>query len=201
MMTVNDIMNPLSDNRPSGAEPCRKSGLIVALLLIYAVISTPSFAVDKPTDLEVKAAFVLNFSLFASWERPQVATEELRIGIFEGQSEAAPAFTKVLDGKTSDRRLVKLIGLKNVDQIADCHIVYFGSNDMRLLADGLEIAVQNGVLTVGENVEFLKKGGMLAFQVENNRVRFLANPGQARKAGIQLSSKLLRLASLVMSQP
>lgn len=176
----------------------RTSWLIFTLFLIVSLPAVSLYAVDKPTDLEVKAAFVLNFSLFVSWERDQVATGELRIGYFEGQAEAAQAFVKVLDGKLSDKRPVVLCGLKDVEQIVACHIVYFGSNEMQRLAEGLEIAVKNGVLTVGESAEFLKKGGMLAFQVENNRVRFLANPGQARKAGIQLSSKLLRLASLVM---
>ncbi|HNV69862.1 MAG TPA: YfiR family protein [Candidatus Ozemobacteraceae bacterium] len=173
------------------------------LCLVAAVIGlclsvSEGMAVEKPTDLEVKAAFVLNFSLFATWEHLATASEELRIGFFETQIEAAKAFVKVLDGKVVDRRPVRLIGMKNPEQIEECHIVYFANNEMPRLAEILERASQNEILTVGETVEFLKIGGMLAFQVENNRVRFLANPSQARKAGIQLSAKLLRLASLVM---
>lgn len=174
------------------------SELLILAILVLCMNQIPLRADDKPTDLEVKAAFVLNFSLFATWERGVAASEALRIGFFEKQAEAAHAFVKVLEGRTVEQRPVRLIALKQIEAVSDCHIVYFGSMEKGQLAAAFALAERHGVLTVGESVDFLRMGGMLAFQVEKDRVRFSANPGVASRAGIQLSSKLLRLASAVL---
>ncbi len=54
-----------------------------------------------------------------------------------------------------------------------------------------------GVLTVGEGEKFLREGGMIAFVIENRRVRFDINQAAAEKAGLKLSSKLLSVARSV----
>ncbi len=52
-------------------------------------------------------------------------------------------------------------------------------------------------LTVGETSGFLTQGGMIRFFLENNRVRFSINQTIAESAGLQISSRLLRLARSV----
>jgi len=54
-----------------------------------------------------------------------------------------------------------------------------------------------GVLTVGEGEAFAHAGGVIAFVIENRRVRFDINQTAADSAGLQLSSKLLSVARLV----
>ena len=53
------------------------------------------------------------------------------------------------------------------------------------------------MLTVGEGAEFLRQGGMVAFVVENRRVRFDINLTAAAKSGLRISSKLLNVARSV----
>jgi hypothetical protein len=52
-------------------------------------------------------------------------------------------------------------------------------------------------LTVGEGDEFLRQGGMVAFVIENRRVRFDVNQTTAANAGLTLSSRLLMVARVV----
>jgi hypothetical protein len=54
-----------------------------------------------------------------------------------------------------------------------------------------------GVLTIGEGENFVHDGGMIAFVVENRRVRFGINETAAAAAGLKLSSKLLNVAKSV----
>jgi hypothetical protein len=54
-----------------------------------------------------------------------------------------------------------------------------------------------GVLTIGEGESFVRDGGMIAFVVENRRVRFGINGAAAASAGLKLSSKLLNVAKSV----
>ena len=169
--------------------------LVVVLVVMATAFPMPTFADEKPTDLEVKAAFILNFSLFSRWERSMVASEALYVGVFETNAEAKRACVKVLEGKFLGDRPVRLVFISRPEEICNCHIVYFGRAEHPSFSEYLERARTHGILTVGEGRDFLQKGGILAFFIENNRVRFLANPTEAKSSGIQLSSKLLRLAS------
>ena len=54
-----------------------------------------------------------------------------------------------------------------------------------------------GILTVGEGEEFLRDGGMIAFVIENRRVRFDINQTAAETARLKISSRLLSVARSV----
>lgn len=50
------------------------------------------------------------------------------------------------------------------------------------------------VLTVSDAPDFVDRGGMLQFVVQDDKVRFLVNLGAAERAGLSLSSELLKVA-------
>ena len=66
---------------------------------------------------------------------------------------------------------------------------------LRCLA-GLE-PLSSGHLTVSDAENFARRGGMIRFVNENNKVRLRINVGAAREAGLTISSKLLRPAEIV----
>jgi hypothetical protein len=53
------------------------------------------------------------------------------------------------------------------------------------------------VLTVGDSAGFLERGGVIRFRVEDNKVRFDINPDAAARAHLEVSSQLLKLATIV----
>ena len=53
------------------------------------------------------------------------------------------------------------------------------------------------MLTVGEGEEFLRNGGMIAFVIEERRVRFNIDQAAAERAGLTLSARLLNVAKSV----
>jgi hypothetical protein len=53
----------------------------------------------------------------------------------------------------------------------------------------------NPVLTVGEGAGFLRAGGMVAFVIVDQTVRFLIDDAAARHAGLRISSRVLALAA------
>jgi hypothetical protein len=65
------------------------------------------------------------------------------------------------------------------------------------LLPGVLRAAGPGVLTVGEGEGFIRDGGMIAFVIEDNRVRFAINQAVAENAGLKLSSKLLSVAKAI----
>jgi len=55
------------------------------------------------------------------------------------------------------------------------------------------------VLTISETAGFAKRGGMINFTLQDSKVRFEANVDAAKQAGLNISSRLLSLASIVQT--
>jgi len=56
------------------------------------------------------------------------------------------------------------------------------------------------VLTVGEMEGFTERGGMIAFRLKEDIVRFEINLDQVKHAHLKMSSQLIRLAQKVISK-
>jgi hypothetical protein len=56
-------------------------------------------------------------------------------------------------------------------------------------------------LTVSDIPSFTNSGGMIGFELIDNRVRFDVNLAAAEKAGLTLSSQLLKVATDVKNAP
>jgi hypothetical protein len=82
----------------------------------------------------------------------------------------------------------------------DCHVLYFGDSDPNRL-DGILRQVQGTpVLTVSDGTDFVRRGGVIAFEVQDKTVRFTANMRSASANGLSLGSDVLRLAREVISR-
>ncbi|MDH3444645.1 MAG: YfiR family protein, partial [Deltaproteobacteria bacterium] len=78
-----------------------------------------------------------------------------------------------------------------------CQIVFVSVSEESRYAQIIEAMKTLPILTVGEESNFIRAGGMISFVIEDNRIRFEINLSPAEKAGIKISSKLLKLAKIV----
>jgi hypothetical protein len=71
------------------------------------------------------------------------------------------------------------------------------------LAEILKMLDKASILTVSNVAKFSQRGGMIQFVVEANKIRFEVNLTSAERAGLTLSSELLKVATAVTrsSQP
>ena len=76
-------------------------------------------------------------------------------------------------------------------------ILYVGGGTAGLYPRQSRVVRGLPVLTVGDSEAFWNAGGIIAFHVSENRMRFRINLGVAEKAGLKISSQLLALASTV----
>lgn len=150
---------------------------------------------------DLKAAFLYNFAKYVEW--PSSAFTAIGPETFRLCVVADPPFVKmvqdIVTDETIDDRRVVLLTPEGAEEARTCHILFIGG-DERDRAPGLLSAVQNSpVLTVGNGAEFLGLGGMLGFVRDGTRVRFDVNIVVARRAGLVISSRLLRIARRVLS--
>ena len=162
-------------------------------------LGTPAFADPrsdsvKTLECRIKAAFLYNFGRFVEWPQEDARNEhKLVIGIL-GEDPFGPVLDETVRGKKAAGRPFEIKRLSSVDNAASCHLVFVSSSERRPL--GKVLAALNGakVLTVGETPDFLDKGGMINFVIENERVRIDLNLSTTQAVGLNVSSQLIRVA-------
>ncbi|WP_374243337.1 YfiR family protein [Zoogloea sp.] len=144
----------------------------------------------------LKAAFIYNFAKFSEWpDEHWNRSPRLRVCVTGGDSDLIQAVAALetkppVRGKPLEVRL-----LARVDEGRECHIlVIAGRSGAQPLLQPIGSAP---VLTVGEADGFAGAGGIIGLYMDGDRLRFEANPDAAQRAGLRLSSQILRLARLV----
>lgn len=178
-------------------------GSIGGVFLLYALLTMFPYAWAQsgtPSEYEVKAAFLFNFLKFIEWPTDHLtqAGSPILIGIL-GEDPFDDALDQVVRGKAIDGRPVLIKRAKTVEPLRSCHIVFVSRSERKRLSQITSELSDAGVVTVSDTEEFLERGGIINFVIENNRVRFDINKRIADRAGLKISSKLLVLAKSVVN--
>ena len=171
--------------------------IVFADILVVSCNWTLSDEVDKVSEYEVKAAFLLNFVRFTDWsERTRGETESaLVLGIL-GEDHFGEALNLIRDKKIKGRVLVVKRGVDS-NNLTECDILFISSSEKDRLSSIMAAVKDLPILTVSEIEGFNRSGGMINFIIVGNKVRFEINPDAAKQAGIHISAQLLQLARIV----
>jgi hypothetical protein len=161
------------------------------------VPSLRAIEASPPSEYQIKAAFLLNFTKFIEWPASEGAGSPFSICVM-GDDPFGPVLDQLVEGETVGGRKIAVRRIRaegNADAQGSCAILYVSKQEQSVQT--VLAGVGQGVLTVGEGDSFLDGGGMIAFILENRRVRFNIDQGAAQKAGLKLSSRLLGVARSV----
>jgi hypothetical protein len=176
-----------------------KTAPTIALVALLAACLLPVSARAEATpEYKLKAAYLFNFARFAKWPTNAFATADspLVIGVlgdnpFDGELE------KLVAGRPVGGRAVVVKQVANFEDAKACQVVFIPASEQANLQRHLETLRGAPVLTIGESPELLDAGGVIRFLIEEKKIRFEINKGQADGAGLQLDSQLLNLAKTV----
>jgi hypothetical protein len=171
----------------------RRSALVWMLLAVELASFAPRALSDDLPEYRLKAAFLYNFAVFTDW--PAAVGPTLNLCIYGRDpfgSELDP-----LEGKAVGDRRIALHRLTNVESLKDCQLVFFADSESGNLPRVLARLRDVPVLTVADVAGATAQGVILDMKVVSDRVTFEVNLAAARAANLQLSSKLLRLATEV----
>lgn len=146
----------------------------------------------------LKAAFVFRFPQFVTWPAAATTGRET-LDICVADAEGTASALRDLTAGESLNGLRLLVREHPVElNLASCHVLVLpGARPDR---DLLRRAVGKPILTVGDSASFLDDGGIIQLKVVDRRVRFEISLPAAARAGVTLSSQLLRLASNVRGE-
>ena len=161
------------------------------------VLSEPravSAAGDSEVEIRVKAAFIYNFARFVDWPSNTNSTSSaVRIGILGSGALELP-LKKVVQGKSANGKPIEVVPFNSLSDASHCEILWIEPSESKHIAEIVQSLAGKPVLTVCNGDPCILDGGMIAFQVVNDSVRFQINQEAAEHAGLKLSSQLLKVA-------
>jgi hypothetical protein len=167
--------------------------LAAALALVSAVSPLRLAATQETIEPDVKAAFIYNFTKFVEWPPSAISPERFRL-CSVGDPKVAAALAAIIEGESAAGRPLALAQPQTDDEARQCQILYISAGDPDRSARLLAAVRQAPVLTAGDGPRFAQQGGAVGFLLEDNRVRFDINMSAVERAGLKVSSKLLRIA-------
>ena len=102
-----------------------------------------------------------------------------------------------LQGRPALGRTIEVELAVRPEQWKTCQVLFIPGNDAKLATMAIESLARLPVLTVSDSAEFIDAGGMIGLKQMAGRIRFDINLGSTRRAGLGLSSQLLKLADKV----
>lgn len=161
---------------------------------------TPGYGAggESPGEYQVKAVFLYNFAQFVEWPVEAFADERapLVIGVL-GQDPFGPDLDATLRDETAANRPLVVRRFTDVAEIDVCHILFISSSEWPHIVEVLGALRGRSILTVGDTEGFARRGGMIRFVTERNRIRLRISLDAATRAKLTISSKLLRFAEIV----
>jgi hypothetical protein len=190
-------------------------GVFVFLLagVCFAFSGTPQQS--RPQEYEVKAVYLYNFGRFVQWPAaspvgapaatnqaatPSTAADDPFTICVLGRDPFGPVLDATLAGEVIDGRKLVAKRITSAHDATHCRIVFVGSSEAARSKEILNFLEKSGALTVSDMPDFINNGGMIQFVLKDNKVRFEVNLIATEKAGLTISSQLLKVATDIKRQ-
>lgn len=171
---------------------------VVVLALGLLGVSALHAQNAKPTDYDVKAAYLYNFGRFVEWPAEVTAAQSGHFTVCVlGQDPFGPSLDTTLAGETIGGKRIVAKRISNPQESDDCRILFLSPTEGGHLKKIVAELDKKAVLTVSDIPQFAQLGGMIQFVLEGKRVRFEVNLAATQRAGLTLSSELLKVATTV----
>ena len=148
---------------------------------------------SNPSEYEVKAAYLYDFGKFVAWPAKVAAADDFSICVL-GEDPFGPTFDATIAGEAINGKKVVVNRIAKPHEAMSCRILFISASEESQLKEILATLDKTSVLTVSDISQFTRRGGMIQFVIDASRVRFEVNVTTAERAGLTLSSQLLKVA-------
>ncbi len=171
--------------------------ILIAFFLLVSSVANTRAENDMTEEYLVKAAFLYNFAKFVEWPDNAFTASSSPIKLFILGDNPFGETIESIRGKVVRGRKLVIKHISRTENLDGCHILFICSSEKDRLIQVLDIMKDSNVLTVGDMEDFARRGGIVELVNAGNKVKFKVNVGAAQKAGLKISSKLLKLAKIV----
>jgi hypothetical protein len=142
------------------------------------------------SDKALKAAYIFNFAKYIQWPSDEPV---FVIGVFGDNPEIVEVLETTLKGKKIGGKEIYVKKISSANNAITCHILYCPDVENKKLSAIIEAISGKSVLLVTEE-DMIKKGAMISFIVEEDKLRFKLKKNALSQAKLVASEGLLKLA-------
>ncbi len=171
---------------------------LLAMGIIFLLYSSSLKAQTfSASEYQIKAVFIYNFSHFVEWPASsfEKSYSPFVIGIL-GNNPFGPYLQEAIRNERIGSHIMEVRQFNNVREANNCHILYINLQDPEEIKQTLLAVSGRPILTVGDSPNFLRFGGLVRFFTEESKIRLEINNTVAKSRKLQISSKLLRVATV-----
>jgi len=154
-----------------------------------------------PSEYQIKAAFLYNFSKFVDWSIADVNSDSNKHQLCIIGKNPFNEILDEIDGKPIKNKTMSVHTLSSLEQLGSCQVLFVGLDKQEEIRQIIASSQQNNILTVAEMSGFIEYGGIIELRIINGKVRFDINLTAARQSRLKISSRLLNLANKVYEDP
>ena len=176
------------------------AGAVLVVLPIALLVAMPAWPSGESVadEYELKAAVLYNVSKFVEWPawKMQTPRDPFVIGIV-GPAALVRDMERSFHDKSVWGKRIVVRRTRSVAEEEQCHLVFVAEEEDRPLSVDDPALAKAAVLTAGEGTQFARIGGVIGLVLKDSRIQMEVNLEAARRSGINISSRLLRLVTLV----
>jgi hypothetical protein len=174
----------------------RAASCCLSLLLAGAAGSASAQDAAMP-EQQIKAAYILNFTRYASWPAAVLADARAPL-VLCMLGQGGGDIARQLQSRAAGSHPLDLRTITRSEEIAPCHALYIGPSERPRQAALLARLRDQAVLTIGDSATFLADGGMINMMLIEGSIRFEVNLAAAKQSGVSLNPRVLALAERVL---
>lgn len=172
-----------------------KTGRIASAIAASALLALGSAKAEEPLELAVKATYLYKLAPFVTWPPTAWSDPNAPLVIcIQGRDPFGPLVDRAVAGQRVAGHPVVARRLPKIDAASGCQIAYIAGSDGQPEPAALRDIGKAPVLTVTDEARGPGAPGDIHLVLQDGRVRFVIDNGQAQQQGLTISSKLLALA-------
>ena len=184
--------------RIQSISPRRKMPLVMALSALFALCIPGAALAAASSEYQVKTAYLYNFAKFIQWPAGAFAdsSSPIVIGIL-GEDPFGNSLDQVVSQRQAQGRSLRIERYQSLAEIKHCHLLFISSSEANHQGELLKTIADWGFATVGESADFTRDGGQIRFFFTSNQtIKIEVNPDAAQRAGIFISSRIMKIARI-----
>ena len=154
---------------------------------------------EEAEEYEAKTALLYAFAKFVKWPDEAFADVDSPFVIaVMGENPFGDALNS-LRGKRIHGRLVDVRSFASAEEFETCQLLFCDQQWLQELSRRDPTFFEsNHILTAGESAQFTETGGIVCISVSGGHLGFKINAAAARRARLELSSSLFKLAESII---
>jgi hypothetical protein len=170
------------------------SVIFVGVLLMLTRVQAEPVVEVGVDEKRLKAAYLINIIKYTTWPVEKMQSQA-NFNICIAEESSLKESLDEIKGLNVKNKSLNILHPSSSESLTACHIIYVENANKALFLKNKRNL--NSILSVSSDDDFLNEGGILQFQMQDNRIKMRVKIKILSSAKLIISSNLLRLMEIV----